>query len=135
MVRYLSELPNEDPIWSKNRKGNNSDDRGRGDKHWITHFPAEQHEQTCDGNQSRQPIADGYLAQQRRRSQDCSDCRRVRAFDEAPYIRLCTVANQDRRNDQDKQERWKEYSYRGNCRAPKSGDEIADERRGDDHRT
>src|SRR5215813_12641588 len=128
-------LLHEEPLGPQQRIGDEPDHRRHGHEHWVAYLPAEQDEETAQGYEDGQPVADGNPRQQHTCAQDGADGCGVGALDEPLHVRIGAVAQEYRRDDENEQERGQEDADGGHHRAPEARDQIAYERRGDNHRT
>src|SRR2546427_3837024 len=125
-------LFHEDPCRVEEREGDQPNDCRHSDQHRVVDLPPEVHHQAPQRHERREPVADGDPRQQDTGTKDRADGSGVGAPDEALYVLIGPVSDEDGRDDQDEQERRQEDADRRDDRTPEAGDEIADERRRDD---
>src|SRR5262249_46481453 len=131
----------EDPFRLEQRKGDETDERSGSHEHGIADFPSEQHDETCRCNERREPVTNRDPSEQHACTENRPDRGGVCALDEPLNIGVRAVANEDRGDDEDQQERGKKDANRRNERPPEPFQqrapqarrhEIPHERRGDD---
>src|SRR5579872_6403387 len=122
------------PGWLQQRISYQADHRCGGDQQRIVDLPAEQHRERAEADQRGEPIADGDAAEQNAGAENGADRCRIGAVHKTLNVGIGAVSCQDRRRHQDKDEGRKENAEGGDERAPETGDQIADEGRGDHHR-
>src|SRR2546422_7478783 len=123
------------PARPHERKCYQSDARSDGDEDVGTQFPSRQRGETEQGDEDGQPVADGNPGEQHPGSQNRPDGRGVRPLYESLHIPILSVAAQRRRGNEDKYEGRQEDSGGRDDRTPKSRDQIANKRCGDEDRT
>src|SRR5438876_1158799 len=124
----------EDPRRPEERKRDQPDERCRGDQRGVADLPAEQDAEAAEPDERRQPVADRDPAEQHARAEDRPDGGRVRALQEALDVGVRAVPHEYRRGDQDQKKGGKEDPHGRDGGTPEAGDEVAHERRRNDHR-
>src|SRR3989449_7597247 len=113
-------LLHEDPCRVEEREGNQPNDCRHSDQHRVADLPPEQHHQAPQRHERREPIADSDPRQQDTGTKDRADGSGVGAPDEALYVLVGPVADEDGRDDQDEQERRQEDADRRDDRTPEA---------------
>src|SRR5215471_13304703 len=121
------------PSWFQNWKGNQANDSCGRNQRGIANLPTEKNSKRRDANEHCQPVADGNFPKQNTGADNSADGSRIGAFDKSLNVGIAAVTREERCCNQDEDKRRKEYADGGNKRAPKSSDQIANKRRGDDH--
>src|SRR5690242_20368766 len=107
-MRWTGWLVDEYPRRLQDGERDQANEGRRPDQGGIVDLEAEQQRQAADGDQRRQPVPDGDLAEQEARPEDCADGSGVGALDEALHVLVRAVPDQDRRHDENENERRQE---------------------------